>query len=442
VHQEKSRILAQLRAFRDADRGHVWAVMGVVGVSIFGVVAAFGTTPATELKAPQQTVTEQLAVIAVPAEPDGGNLFVREERIERGDSVASLLARLGVADEDAFRFLRQAREAEPMFRQLRPGRVVTARVSERGALHELVFPLGGERERALFVERQGDGFVATEHDLQLETVTEMKSAEIGYSLFSATDAAGIPDSVAAELADIFGGEIDFHRDLRKGDRFAVTYEMYTYLGRPVRSGRILAAEFVNAGKAMRAIWYQGSDGKGGYYSADGRNLRKTFLRSPLEFSRVTSGFSLSRLHPILHTWRAHKGVDYGAPIGTRVRATADGVVEFSGNQGGYGRVIILRHQGSYTTVYGHLSRFAAGLQRGSRVAQGDTIGYVGRSGWATGPHLHYEFRVNGVFRNPLAVSLPDAAPLAAEQRPQFAETARERLARLDILKRSGFASSD
>jgi murein DD-endopeptidase MepM/ murein hydrolase activator NlpD len=442
MHQEKSRILAQLRAVREAWPGHVWAVVGVASISVFGVVAAFGTTPAAEMHVPQQTVTEQLAVIAVPAESDEGHVFVREERVERGDTVANLLARLGVADESAFRYLRQARETQAVFTQLRPGRVVTARVGANGALHELIFPLGGERDRALFVERKGDVFVASEQDLRLETVTEMKSAEIEYSLFGATDAAGVPENIAIQLADIFGGDVDFHRDLRKGDRFTVTYEMHTHLGRPVSSGRILAAEFINGGKLLRAVWFQGSDGKGGYYTADGRNLRKTFLRSPLEFSRVTSGFSLSRFHPILQKWRAHKGVDYGAPIGTRVRATGDGMVEFVGNQGGFGRVIILRHQAAYTTVYGHLSGFAAGLKKGSRVAQGDTIGYVGQSGWATGPHLHYEFRINGVFKNPLAVGLPEAPPLAAEQRQLFAETAGARLARIELIKRSGLAASD
>jgi murein DD-endopeptidase MepM/ murein hydrolase activator NlpD len=442
VPQEKSRILAHLPSLRDARPVHAWAVVGIAAVSIFGVVAAFGTTADVEIEAPQQTVTEQLAVLAVPADGESANVFVREERIEHGDSVASLLTRLGISDDAAFNFMRQSRAAEPIFRQLRPGRVVTARVSDGGALQELIFPLGGDREHAIFVERQRDGFTASEQELKLDTMTEMKSVEIDYSLFSATDAAGIPDSVAMELADIFGGEIDFQRDLRKGDRLTVSYEMNTYLGRTVRGGRILAAELVNGGRVLRAIWYQGSDGKGGYYGADGRNLRKTFLRSPLEFSRVTSGFSLSRFHPILHKWRAHKGVDYGAPVGTRVRATADGVVEFEGNQGGYGRVIILRHSGAYTTVYGHLSRYADGLKHGSRVTQGQTIGYVGQSGWATGPHLHYEFRVNGVFRNPLAVALPEAAPLAADQIPQFTEVARERMARLELLDHSRVAAND
>jgi murein DD-endopeptidase MepM/ murein hydrolase activator NlpD len=252
----------------------------------------------------------------------------------------------------------------------------------------------------------------------------------------------MPDSVATQLADIFGGDIDFHRDLRKGDRFSVIYEAVNHMGRLVRTGRILAAEFINDGKTYRALWFQGADGQGGYYTADGKNIRKAFLRSPLEFSRITSGFTLSRFHPVLKEWRAHRGIDYGAPVGTRVKATGDGVVEFVGAQGGYGKMIILRHQGSYTTVYGHLSGFASGLKKGARVAQGDVIGYVGMTGLATGPHLHYEFRVNGSFQNPLTIALPSAPPLTPGQMAQFRTVAQSQLARIDMLRGSHLASLD
>ncbi len=443
MHHEKSRILAQLRTFRDSRPGPFWATLGVAGVSLFGMVAAFGTAaPGQPVQIPQQTIVEQLAVVPSLAEPEAANVFVHEERIERGDTTASLLSRLGVQDDRAFQFLRDHPEAHAVFRQLRPGRVVTARVGADGTLQELVFPVNGDKDRALFVQRKGDGFVAAEQDLQLETQTQMKSGEVSYSLFGATDAAGIPDGIATQLADIFGGDIDFHRDLRKGDRFSVSYELYTHLGKPVRSGRILAAEFVNGGKTYRAVWFQGADGKGGYYSADGKNLRKAFLRSPLEFSRVTSGFSLSRFHPILQKWRAHKGVDYGAPVGTKVRATGDGVVEFVGNQGGYGRVVILRHQSKYETVYGHLSRFAAGLKKGDRVTQGEIIAYVGMTGWTTGPHLHYEFRVNHVQQNPLAIGLPEAPPLAGADLQRFGDAAQQQLSKLDLIRGNVVASLD
>jgi murein DD-endopeptidase MepM/ murein hydrolase activator NlpD len=261
----------------------------------------------------------------------------------------------------------------------------------------------------------------------------MKSGEIRSSLFAATDAIGLPDSIATQMADIFGGDIDFHRDLRRGDRFSVVYEMLFNQGQPVRTGRILATEFANNGKTFRAVWFESKDGQG-YYTAEGKNIRKAFLRSPLEFSRVTSGFSHSRFHPIHQTWRAHKGVDYGAPVGTRIKATGDGIVEFVGKQGGYGNLVVIRHHGRYTTHYGHLNGFAAGIRKGQRVSQGDIIGYVGKTGWATGPHLHYEFRINDVHQNPLAVALPSAPPLAPQQMAEFKHHANPLAYRLDRIR--------
>lgn len=439
---EKRVILAHLRDLRFAKPGSFWAATGLAGVSLLSMVAAFGTSPSTlDLQVPQQTIVEQLSLPADLATEKTAATYVREERIQRGDSVASLMARLGIQDESAFRFLREDRGAQAIFQQLSPGKPVTAHVAENGELQALIYPLNG-KDRALFVERRDGQLQTREQVLQLDSQVFMKSGEIRYSLFGATDAAGLPDSVASQLADIFGGDIDFHRDLRRGDRFAVVYESLSYLGRPMRTGRILAAEFVNSGKAYRAVWYEDVDGKGGYYTADGKNIRKAFLRSPLEFSRITSGFTSARFHPILQKWRAHQGIDYGAPIGTRVKSTADGVVDFVGNQGGYGRAVILRHQGRYTTLYGHLSGFAPGIRKGARVAQGDVIGYVGSSGWSTGPHLHYEFRNNGVFQNPLAITLPSAPPLAAKQLSNFHAYAQPQLDRLNLIKDSNLALLD
>jgi murein DD-endopeptidase MepM/ murein hydrolase activator NlpD len=222
-----------------------------------------------------------------------------------------------------------------------------------------------------------------------------------------------------QLADVFSGDIDFHHDLRRGDRFAVLYEMRYVDGEPLGAGRIAAAEFVNKGVRYRAFLWRAPDGSEGYYAEDGKTLRKAFLRSPLAFTRVTSGFSLARFHPFLQTWRAHKG-GFRGPIGTQVRAAGDGTVALAGRQTG-GNVVVLQHAGAYSTLYAHLSRFASGLKPGARVQQGDVIGYVGETGWATGPHLHYEFRVNNVQRNPLTVALPNAQPLPAEQRSGYLE---------------------
>lgn len=407
------------------------------------MVAAFSTAPTTaEIQTYQHAVVERLPPPEVLIIDTANDVFVREERIQRGDTSASLFSRLGIREAEALAYLRESRDTQSLFRQLSPGKSVLARIGAQGELQSLIFPLNGARDNALFVERRGDSFSATERSMQLDVHLTMKSAEVRYSLFGASDAAGIPDSVATQLADIFGGDIDFHRDLRKGDRFAVIYESISHMGKLVRTGRILAAEFLNNGKTYSAIWFQGDNGAGGYYTADGKNIRKAFLRSPLEFSRITSGFSMARFHPILQRWRAHSGIDYGAAQGTRVRSTGDGMVEFIGTQGGYGKVVVLRHQSSYTTLYGHLSGFAVGLRKGSRVAQGDVIGYVGATGLATGPHLHYEFRINGVFKNPLTIALPSAPPLAERQMARFRDTAQSRLGSINMIRDTNLALLD
>ncbi|MDP2793009.1 MAG: peptidoglycan DD-metalloendopeptidase family protein [Sulfurisoma sp.] len=441
--KEKSRILAQLPSLRDARPRHFWATTGVAAASLFAMVAAFGTMPGTlEIERSQQSLVEQLVPQQALVVEQAREGFAKEERIQRGDTVAALLNRLGVADPQAVAFLQSSREAAPIFRQLSPGKSITARVGTSGELQSLIFPLNGGTDRALFVEGLDRTFNVTEQALQLDTQVAMKTAEIRHSLFGATDAAGIPDSVATGLADIFGGDIDFHRDLRKGDRFSVVFESITHRGRMVRSGRILAAEFVNNGKIFSAVWFGTAAGQGGYYTVEGKNIRKAFLRSPLEFSRVTSGFTAARFHPVLQKWRAHKGTDYGAPVGTRVKATGDAIVEFVGTQGGYGKAVVLRHQGRYTTLYGHLSGFAGGVKKGSRVSQGEVIGYVGATGLASGPHLHYEFRINNIHQNPLSVALPTAPPLAPEQLAKFRETTQPQLVRIELIRGSNLALLD
>ena len=416
------------------------------GVSLFSMVAAFGTVSDVRFAdIPRHEIVEQLALPALAPESSSDQSFLREERVQRGDTVMELLQRLGMDDPAAIAFLKGNASSQSLFRQLSPGKILNARTGPQGELQSLVFPLNGGKDQVLVVERHGDRFTATEQALPLDTQVVMKTAEIRYSLFGASDAAGIPDSVATQLADIFGGDIDFHRDLRKGDRFAVIYESINYLGRAVRSGRILAAEFVNNGKTYRAAWFAdpaGGENSSGYYTADGKNIRKAFLRSPLEFSRITSGFTSARFHPVLQKWRAHKGIDYGAPVGTRVKATGNGVVEYVGLQGGYGKVVVLRHQGRYTTLYAHLSGFAPGLRKGSRVGQGDVVGFVGATGLASGPHLHYEFRVNEVHQNPLAMALPSAPPLLPHQLGQFRASTGVHLARIDLIRGFNLAQAE
>lgn len=443
--RKKTSILAQSFPVIERLARHRWAALGVGGISLFGMVAAFGiATPRhDDPDLQRQTVIESLTLPSKDLIDTGPLAYLREERIQRGDTVASLLSRLGIEEQEALNFIRQSPSTQLIYRQLAPGKLVTAKTGESGQLLALYYPVNG-KDASLVISRQGGQFTASEQVLTFESHTEVKSGEIRSSLFGATDAAGIPDAIATQLADIFGGDIDFHRDLRKGDRFTLVYEMLYHDGQGARSGHILAAEFVNDGHSYQAIYFptpQAKDGKGGYYTPDGKNLRKALLRSPLEFSRVTSGFTSARFHPILQQWRAHKGVDYGAPTGTRVRATADGTVDFAGRQGGYGNLIVLHHQGRYSTAYGHLSSFAPGLHQGSRIAQGDVIGFVGATGWATGPHLHYEFRVSGEPVNPLVVALPTALPLVSTDLARFNSYAEPLSAQLAQLKQTQVAAN-
>ena len=412
----------------------------LIALPCFGVVAAFGIAPDTIVETVQvNNIVEELNLPALMPAADSSSTFTREERIQRGDTVASLLARLQIDDPEALQLLRNNKQAKALY-QLVPGKTVRATTIADGRLVNLRYLNGGS---LLAVDRSGAGYYTIkEEPARLEQRVLMISAQIRNSLFGATDAAGLPDPVATQIADIFSTDIDFHRDLRKGDRFSVVYEMFYHHGEPVKTGRVLSAEFINQGKTYQAVYFQQADGQGGYYTLDGKNLRKQFLRSPLEFSRITSGFTNARFHPVLQTWRAHKGVDYGAPTGTRVKAAGDGVVEFAGRHGGYGNLIVLHHQSKFTTYYGHLSGFAKGLRKGKRVMQGDVIGYVGATGLATGPHLHYEFRVNDVSQNPSRIAMPSAPPITPGQKPEFEQNAKSYAQRLDLLRGTNLARLD
>jgi murein DD-endopeptidase MepM/ murein hydrolase activator NlpD len=431
MQQEDAVILAQ-KAGRLLAGSRFLRVAAALVLPFVGVVAAFGIAPdtVTEPVSRQQVIQEVILPLSNSAgQRDDG--YWREERVQRGDTLAALLARLGVDDSEAAEFLRHRRSTRTLY-QLVPGRTVRALATADGSLLALRYQNGGN---VLDVRREDGGFTVTEQAIELERRVMMKSGEIRSSLFAATDSAGLSDAVASQIADIFSTDIDFHRDLRRGDRFTVVYEMYYDQGEPVRSGRLLAAEFINQGKTYQAVYFEYASSQGGYYTPDGRNIRKAFLRSPLEFSRITSGFTRARFHPLLKTWRAHNGIDYGAPTGTRVKATGDGVVEFAGRHaGGYGNLVVLRHQSKYTTWYGHLSGFAKGIRKGARVPQGDVIGYVGATGLATGPHLHYEFRINDVHQNPLRVVLPSAPPIGAGQKAAFEAAVAPLALRLQLLR--------
>jgi murein DD-endopeptidase MepM/ murein hydrolase activator NlpD len=354
----------------------------------------------------------------------GLNLF-RSDVTRSNDTVESLLARLGVDDARAAAYLRQDTTIRAQLLG-RAGRVVMAEASGRHELTRLSARWAPEDDgmfKRLVIERTPAGtFTARVETAPLVASTRMGSAIVRSSLFAAADEARIPDPVISQLVQIFSGDIDFHRALYSGDRLSVVYEALEADGEPLRVGRILSVEFVNKGRAHQALWFEEPGRKGGYYTLDGKSLDSSYLASPMEFSRVTSGFAM-RFHPILHKWKAHLGTDYAAATGTPVRTVGEGVVTFAGEQNGFGNVIVIKHNATDETLYAHLSRIF--VRPGHQVSQGQKIGAVGATGWATGPHLHFEFRVNGVHKDPVQIARrSDAAPISAAAQAEFDRLAR------------------
>jgi murein DD-endopeptidase MepM/ murein hydrolase activator NlpD len=365
----------------------------------------------------------------------------RTETTRSSDTAEALLRRLGIADPAAAAFVR----ANPVARAAllsRPGRTVTAEATQENMLQKLSarwIPDGNGNFKRLIVEKAGADFrVRTETDA-LTPGTQLASGVVRSSLFAATDEAGIPDAVSGQLADIFSGDVDF-RTLHKGDRFAVVYETFDADGQSLRTGRVLSAEFESGGKLHQALWFQEPGQKGSYYRPNGDSLRHAYLSSPVEFSRVSSGFAM-RMHPILNTWRQHHGIDFAAPSGTPVRAVGDGTVEFAGTQNGYGNIVILKHHNEQETAYAHLSRID--VKVGQSITQGQTLGAVGMTGWATGPHLHFEFRVNGEYHDPATIAQQDGGtPISPSSRPAFERMAVATRAELSAAFSVAQASAD
>lgn len=367
--------------------------------------------------------------------------FIAETRIRRGDTVAALLQRLNIHEQGLLPFLVQDKGARSIYK-LYPGRTVQAALDGQGSLVWLRYAhtpgtrtADGVVSKWLEVTPDGKGgFAAAEHTAPAHTQLRIAEGAISSSLFGAADEAGIPDAVTMEMVDILSSKIDFLKDLRKGDQFRIVYDAYMHEGHEVGSGRIRALEFLNGNKTYSAVWFKSSDGQAGYYDFSGHSLKGAFLRTAIKFTRISSRFGM-RKHPIHNKWVGHKGVDYAAPTGTPIHATADGTVEFIGKQRGYGNVIILKNYGAYSTLYAHQSRFAPGLRRGSKVQQGQLIGYVGSTGWATGPHLHYEFRINKKPVDPLSVELPVTRPLEAGQQQAFQAVVKQYQGHIDFLAR-------
>jgi len=406
---------------------------------LLGVVTAFGLVPQSDFDLASNKVDiENVALPEVAADKTVADYW-RNERVQRGDTVDELLRRLSIEDPAAGDYLRKSADTAS-FRKLPVGTEVQAETTAVGELIALRYPDTDSAQ--ILINKQRGEFQTTTLPAQMETRLFVRTGEIKTNLYAATDAAGLPDAAANQLSDLFSGDIDFHHDLRKGDRFTVVYEMTYSNGALLYMGRIQAAEFINQGRTYRALYFQKDAQHGDYFTPEGKSVHKAFLRSPIAYSRVSSSFTLSRFHPILKKWRSHKGTDFAAAMGTRVKVTADGIVAVVGKQHGYGNVIMVNHQGRYTTVYGHLSRFAKGLRKGQHVSQGEVIGYVGMTGLATGPHLHYEFRVNGQQKDSQRVALPDAKPIDSADLAAFQPVANGLVARLDLLRNTNLAQLD
>ncbi len=443
------QFIANSQVFSDAAAHwltqHHKRVTAVVAALLLGggggafAVASLGPDPA------DITVREVLETVQPLSLPDYSQIaapsyvLYRTETTRNNDTADTLLKRLGVDDTEAAAFLRSDANARQILLG-RSGRQVTAEATADQRLSKLTVRWSTDTEgqfQRLIIERNGNHFASQIETAALRAGSQLASGTIQSTLFAATDEAKIPDAVAVQLAEIFSGDIDFRRSLRKGDRFSVVYETLEGDGEPLRTGRVLSAEFVNADKAFQAMWFaepavgqptasqQGgqANSKGGYYTLDGKSLRRAFLSSPVEFSRVSSGFAM-RFHPVLKQMRAHLGTDFAASTGTPARTVGDGVVSFSGVQNGYGNVVFVKHRGNIETVYAHLSKLL--VRQGDVVSQGQTIGLVGSTGWSTGPHLHFEVRDNGVQKDPMTFAQQsETIPVTASAKPAFERVAQQ-----------------
>ncbi|MBJ7314165.1 M23 family metallopeptidase [Rugamonas sp. CCM 8940] len=425
----------------------------LLAVCAFGAAGVAPLAPdASDL--PVKSVSEEIALPNIAAQIDSlqqqqsSDHYVHEEKIRAGDTLATLLTRLGVDDDAAENFIKKDKVAHGVM-QLKTGKRVQAQTDEDGNLQWLRASVVDGKDipvKNISITRKGDGFVATETAAQLERRVEMHARDITSTLFAATDSnsdgAKLPDTIVHQIVEMFSTNIDFRSDLKRGDHFNVVYETFWQDGEFVRAGRILAGEFTNRGNTFQSVWFEDPSSKqgGGYYSFDGKSLKKAFLKSPVEFTRISSGFSM-RVHPVFGQWKQHKGLDFPAPTGTPIRAAGDGVIDFAGTQGGYGNVVVVKHWANYSTAYAHMSRFATNMKKGTKVSQGDVIGYVGTTGWSTGAHLHYEFRVGGEAKDPNTLNVQAQAPLTAAEMSRFRSFASDMTHRFALLRPAGSSTT-
>ena len=421
-------------------------VAGTVLTLLSGEAAASKTTARTSLESAIPLEIQRVTIpLNFPAlditETSSSNTKDSElswlsVKVKRGDALASIFKRHQLNPMELHQILSLGKITSTL-KSLRPGQVFRFQLNDNGQLQTLEYEIN-QLESLLISRRSDGGFEARALQHALDKRIGYSEGTINSSLFEAGKLAGMTDALIMELVGIFGWDIDFALDIREGDRFALLYEEQYLEGQKVKDGPIVAAEFTSQGRTYRAVRYTDTQGRSDYYSPDGHSMRKAFLRTPVDFRRISSRYG-KRRHPTLNKMKMHKGVDYAAKRGTPIKAAGDGKISFRGRKGGYGRVVIIQHGGRYSTLYAHMHRFKKGMYVGKRVKQGQIIGYVGSSGRATGPHLHYEFRVNGTHRNPLTVKLPDAAPIRREYRQDFELQTRSLLSQLDTHARTRVA---
>ncbi|MEH6812328.1 MAG: peptidoglycan DD-metalloendopeptidase family protein [Motiliproteus sp.] len=399
------------------------------------------TTIISKDNSPPQTLTAGAVVAKQPAaqpiaiKPPAPVENWLRIKVRSGDNLTTLFKKAGLGANEMYPLLNALKPRKPLNR-LMPGEHLEFLIID-GSLTKI-----RHEESALLstlITKTESGYGVEKLQRTPDVRHAYKQGTIEQSLFLAGQNAELSQTKIMELAGIFGWDVDFALDIRKGDSFRLIYEELLLDGEIIKNGNIVAAEFTNQDKSFQAIRYTDSKGDSNYFTPDGKSMRKAFLRTPVDFARISSRFNPNRKHPIFKTKRPHRGVDYAAPTGTPIKSSGDGKVIFAGRKGGYGKAVIVQHGQSYTTLYAHMNRIKPGMKRGKRVKQGQTIGYVGSTGYATGPHLHYEFRVNGVHRNPLTVPLPHAAPLPKKERVNFALLAQEMVAQLETLSQTQLA---
>ncbi len=443
---------------RSRLRGHMtWLGLGLcaslagITLALIGENADAGRQPIAQAQEAMQAAASSNAPTSLAAAYAGAQPYEPEPshadedadedwliiRVKPGDTLSGLFGHYNLPREDWMSMVKLNKDAKRLTR-LRSGEELRIRKNSAGQIDELQFDL--DNLRTLQITRTESNFKSNILEASIEKRVAYAVGNIDSSMFLAARKAGLTNQLAMELAAVFGWDIDFALDIRSGDRFSVVYEELYSDGEKVGNGEILAAEFINKNRKHQAFRYELDGGAPQYFDSEGKAMRKAFLRTPVDFARISSHFNLRRRHPVLNRIRAHKGVDYAAPRGTPIKATGDGKIAFRGRKRGYGNVVILKHGSRYSTLYGHMTRFSRGLRTGSSVKQGQVIGYVGSTGLATGPHLHYEFRVNNVHVNPLTVKIPAAEPLPKKYRQQYLQSINPLVAQLNTLAEIQVAS--